>query len=301
MNDIFAPHLSRRWDEPLCHYGIKNMKWGERRFQNEDGSLTDAGLKRFYRKREQKKLADEIGKYSRGESTTKRVIKTKKGKKKVIEENTNEKLRNSAQVNDAVSKMKAESDEYDDAVAKQMPHEDNIWTQLYKSENYEKYFQKAVDNYAKSHLSTYNGDRAQLEDDFRKGLVGGGEKAMFRLYMNDHSSDDDVKQYRKLSRATAEAKTKLDIKSRELSKDILGKYGKQSLDKDSKKKKNKKEREKSSDDLFKESRTVGKTQKELSDLLSEIGSQRFLYGKTGNFIKYKPESSKKSKKSKKKK
>ena len=31
----------------LCHHGIKGQKWGVRRFQNEDGSLTDAGKKRY--------------------------------------------------------------------------------------------------------------------------------------------------------------------------------------------------------------------------------------------------------------
>ena len=31
----------------LCHYGIKGMKWGVRRFQNEDGSLTAQGKKRY--------------------------------------------------------------------------------------------------------------------------------------------------------------------------------------------------------------------------------------------------------------
>lgn len=30
----------------LCHHGIKGMKWGVRRYQNQDGSLTDAGKKR---------------------------------------------------------------------------------------------------------------------------------------------------------------------------------------------------------------------------------------------------------------
>ena len=31
----------------LYHWGIKGMKWGVRRYQNEDGSLTDAGKKRY--------------------------------------------------------------------------------------------------------------------------------------------------------------------------------------------------------------------------------------------------------------
>ena len=34
-------------DQPneLYHHGIKGMKWGVRRYQNEDGTLTNAGKK----------------------------------------------------------------------------------------------------------------------------------------------------------------------------------------------------------------------------------------------------------------
>ena len=31
----------------LCHFGIKGMKWGIRRYQNKDGSLTATGKKRY--------------------------------------------------------------------------------------------------------------------------------------------------------------------------------------------------------------------------------------------------------------
>lgn len=31
----------------IAHYGVKGMHWGERRFQNPDGSLTDAGRIRY--------------------------------------------------------------------------------------------------------------------------------------------------------------------------------------------------------------------------------------------------------------
>lgn len=34
-------------DYELYHHGIKGQKWGVRRYQNEDGSFTDAGKKRY--------------------------------------------------------------------------------------------------------------------------------------------------------------------------------------------------------------------------------------------------------------
>lgn len=39
-DDYYSP-------DDLYHWGIKDMKWGVRRFQNKDGSLTDAGRKRY--------------------------------------------------------------------------------------------------------------------------------------------------------------------------------------------------------------------------------------------------------------
>ncbi len=34
----------------LYHHGIKNQRWGHRRFQNEDGTYTKAGLERYFGK-----------------------------------------------------------------------------------------------------------------------------------------------------------------------------------------------------------------------------------------------------------
>ena len=41
-------------DYELYHHGIKGMKWGVRRYQNKDGSLTPAGKNRNYNKRNMK-------------------------------------------------------------------------------------------------------------------------------------------------------------------------------------------------------------------------------------------------------
>ena len=37
-----------RYADELYHHGIKGQKWGVRRFQNKDGSLTPAGKERYY-------------------------------------------------------------------------------------------------------------------------------------------------------------------------------------------------------------------------------------------------------------
>lgn len=41
-------------NDELCHYGVQGMKWGIRRFQNKDGTLTNLGKKRYGSEKMQK-------------------------------------------------------------------------------------------------------------------------------------------------------------------------------------------------------------------------------------------------------
>ena len=52
------------YGEELCHFGIKGMRWGVRRYRNPDGTLTEAGKKRYgpdakFTKRKASEMTDE--------------------------------------------------------------------------------------------------------------------------------------------------------------------------------------------------------------------------------------------------
>lgn len=86
--------------EDLYHWGIKGMKWGVRRYQNKDGSLTDAGGKRYNGKdyEPRKSIGQKIKDY-------KTSVKRKKNLKKAREARV-EKKKQEAEQKAAAEKRK---------------------------------------------------------------------------------------------------------------------------------------------------------------------------------------------------
>lgn len=49
----------------LTHYGVKGMKWGVRRYQNKDGTLTAAGKKRYASSASKRSLLENVDEFGR--------------------------------------------------------------------------------------------------------------------------------------------------------------------------------------------------------------------------------------------
>lgn len=82
MNDYVIIRASD--SDSLSHHGIKDMKWGVRRFQNKDGSLTKLGRKRYntkdgkLNKRGEKELAKQTAKLKAEKKLLKNKERTQK-------------------------------------------------------------------------------------------------------------------------------------------------------------------------------------------------------------------------------
>lgn len=106
-------------DGELMHYGVKGMKWGVRRYQNADGSLTAKGQKRLVksiqksaRSRKARKdmygktsdmLAEELDRNTSLKGDNKNLRKLASQYKKVIDKEYD--IKNERDLNDALTKV----------------------------------------------------------------------------------------------------------------------------------------------------------------------------------------------------
>ena len=113
---VFLVHRSEdSKDDYLMHYGIIGMKWGVRRFQNKDGSLTPKGRSRYQND-------DSLGYGSMGSKDVKKYFNkngslTKKGEEKLVDKSNgirhytlNKEIRKALGYGDDVTEVQVMSD-----------------------------------------------------------------------------------------------------------------------------------------------------------------------------------------------
>lgn len=101
MNELLIIRDDQKKKNVLAHHGILGMKWGVRRYQNEDGTLTEAGKRRY--ETNAKRVVDDINK---GDLfiNTRGTPSTKAGKSKKYIRNTAKKNKDFMSANKEVFK-----------------------------------------------------------------------------------------------------------------------------------------------------------------------------------------------------
>lgn len=123
----------------LAHFGIKGQKWGVRRYQNEDGSLTSAGREHYgYGKKQ-------AGVWTKGKNAIHRIRERKAAKKEEARKRkveSNPRLMDDATLQKKVQRMRLEQ-EYQKRYAELNPEKQSRAKELVK-----KTFDKAIDSIA---------------------------------------------------------------------------------------------------------------------------------------------------------
>ena len=186
-------HITRTSPDELKHFGIKGQKWGVRRFENPDGTLTEEGKARYRTSEAQRSLADTAkSSMYRGQRTS-----WKPDSEDARVASVGHQLRNHPAVKDAAKRVSSEYKAYKDL-------DDQYWNEVESFYNnkevYEKYLNQAVDKFMKD-VGPDWGKRQQAYDWFKYDDGDQGDHSSLDLYRQS----PEGKKLNQIQKACADA------------------------------------------------------------------------------------------------
>lgn len=195
----------------LYHHGIKGQKWGIRRFQNPDGTLTAAGKERYTSKNEQKKLAD--------------LLTTNAGNTKKSREKNAKQIAKSEQVQMAAKDLKSLAKEDSKNRDEYYKQEAAVWS---NKKLYDEYKYKAIDKAMAEYPDSWGSssrDELFKNFDWYDAFQGSWDP----IEILKASDDPRGNALRESEKKYMDSSKKLHDASKQYADKFLGEYGNQTL------------------------------------------------------------------------
>ena len=197
--------------DELYHHGIKGMRWGVRRYQNADGTLTPKGEKRYYGK------ANALQKDIDSFAPIKNGLKTKKGKQLLTSKDVSDSVRALEKQRDAA---RAKGDALRERDLQKMQRREQI-----RNSDALKKFAKGAAITAGVALAAYGGYKlAKAHPD----AINNAKSAVSKMFSkNNKTADKNVKDIKVTLDAVSVLSSKPSTSSRNSSNDAIFKNGKE--------------------------------------------------------------------------
>ena len=190
--------MGEHWSYCLMHHGILGQKWGVRRFQNADGSVTAAGAKRYYTG--QKRNNSEEYTKGTGKVNSKALVNDLKKyyESRDINDVQSQDVKIVKSLKNSMTKKQVNSlnksrKEYLDAYKKVVNSDDKSYEEAYKQlEKIEKKF----DNQIKKTVNTIlDSDIANMKlKDISSNAIGNGDvKNHIEFVLNGHLKNERIR------------------------------------------------------------------------------------------------------------
>ena len=205
MGSYYAGMMNTTGGSELRHFGILGQKWGIRRFQNADGTLTAAGKERYgysnVSDRDKKKILKMIAERPRNVS----------------------KIKDNPIIKNAASELKDRAYPLAEAKYRNEKLNEDVFHHIYDNkEVYEKWLDKAVDNYMKTYSKNPGGTRDEIKDWYRYDDGDQNEHGVFETYIRE-SGEPLAKKYSDSENHLAKLQSDLRKETDRMADSILGK------------------------------------------------------------------------------